>query len=136
MSHEKAHQRGIAREAEATFLGTVAGALAPHPLARYGAASRVASQLVNSLQFRAHADYRRLNAELLPGIRRDFEDSNRYFRRYANVTQEWHSALNDRYLRANRIRGGTRDYGRAATLLLLYAREHGTVLPDTTSVDR
>lgn len=33
IAHEKAHQRGIAREAEATFLGFIAGALAPHPSA-------------------------------------------------------------------------------------------------------
>jgi len=134
MAHEKAHQRGVAREAEATFLGSIAGALAPHPLARYGAASRVASQLLSTIAFRARADYDRLNTELLPGIHRDIEDRNQYYRRYRNVTQQWHSALNDRYLRANRVRAGTRDYGRAATLLLLYAREHGTVLPDALAV--
>ena len=52
MAHEKAHQRGIAGEAEASFLGFVATALAPDALARYSAAVFAQEQLLSALPAR------------------------------------------------------------------------------------
>jgi hypothetical protein len=119
MAHEKAHQRGVAIEAEASFLGFLVCSLSPDPLARYAAASFAQSQLVAALPQR---ERRRLAGERLPGVVRDFRDLEEYRRRNESVAGTVQSAVNDRYLRANRVPGGIQSYGRSAFLLILYAR--------------
>jgi hypothetical protein len=132
MAHEKAHQRGSTSEAEAGFLGFVASALAPHPLSRYSAAMSARSQLLTGLFAVDPAAARRIGAQLLPGPRRDIAALRDWFGRYNSFVMAVGSALNDRYLRANRVRGGTDDYARAAWLLVGFARQHdGALLPQT-----
>jgi hypothetical protein len=121
MAHEKAHQRGIAIEAEASFLGFLVCSLSPDPLARYAAASFAQAQLVGALPQR---ERRRLAAERLPGVVRDLRDLEEYRRRNESVAGTVQSAVNDRYLRANRVPGGIQSYGRSAFLLILYTRQH------------
>lgn len=128
MAHEKAHQRGIASESEANFLGFAAGALAPSPLARYAAAVFAERQLMASLASTDRDAWRRLRADLHPGVTRDLDDLAAYFRRHAGVTESLGRAVNDRFLRANRVPGGIRDYSRSARLLVVWARQYGGVI--------
>lgn len=131
MAHEMAHQRGVTTEAEATFLGLIAASLAPDPLARYSAATYASSQLASALLQTAPEEMRRIFAARLPGIRRDIADLNAYFQQFAGPAQQVGSAINDRYLRANRVPGGTANYGRAVRLLITFSRLHGPgVLPE------
>jgi hypothetical protein len=121
MAHEKAHQRGVAIEAEASFLGYLASVLSDDPHARYAAASFAQSQLVSALP----AGERRRVARLrLPGVERDLQDLEAYQRRNRTAATGVQSAMNDRYLRANRVPGGILSYGLSARLLIQYAREH------------
>jgi hypothetical protein len=121
MAHEMAHQRGVAIEAEASFLGFLVCSFSPDPLARYAAASFAQAQLVGALPGR---ERRRVSAMRLPGVTRDLRDLDEYNRRNQTVAGEVQSAVNDRYLRANRVPGGIQSYGRSARLLIVYAREH------------
>lgn len=131
MAHEMAHQRGVTTEAEATFLGLIAASLAPDRLARYSAATYASSQLASALLQTAPDEMRRIFANRLPGIRRDIADLNAYFQQFEGPAQQVGSAINDRYLRANRVPGGTANYGRAVRLLITFSRVHGPgVLPE------
>jgi hypothetical protein len=121
VAHEKAHQRGTAVEAEASFLGFLVCSLSPDPLARYAAASFAQSQLMAALPAR---ERRRIAAQRIPGVVRDLRDLDEYRRRNASAAGAVQSAVNDRYLRANRVPGGIQSYGRSALLLILYARQH------------
>lgn len=129
MGHEKAHQRGVSSEAEASFLGYVAGATAPDPLARYSAAFFAQRQLLAALAPSAPDEARRIAGLRLPGVRRDLADLAVYLNRYRGVTRVIGTAVNDRYLRANRVPGGIRNYGHATRLLITWARRTGTVIP-------
>jgi hypothetical protein len=130
MAHEKAHQRGIASEAEAGFLGFVAAALAPDPLSRYGAALFAQGQLLSALAGASPDDARRLAGERLPGVRRDLQEMAEYNRRFRGPVRAVGIAMNDRYLRANRVPGGVRNYGQAARLMVTWARlNEGRLLP-------
>jgi hypothetical protein len=132
MAHEMAHQRGVTTEAEATFLGLIAAALAPDSLARYSAVVSVAGQLASALRSTAPDEFERISARLLPGIRRDEADLRAYFQRFEGPAQRVGGAINDRYLRANRVPGGTANYGRSVRLLITWSRLHsGAVLPDS-----
>lgn len=130
MAHEMAHQRGVTTEAEATFLGLIAAALAPDPVARYSAMVSAAGQLAGALRSTAPDEFKRISALLLPGIRRDEADLRAFFEQFEGPAQRVGGAINDRYLRANRVPGGTANYGRSVRLLITWSRLHnGEVLP-------
>jgi hypothetical protein len=127
MCHEKAHQRGIAVEAEASFVGFIACGLSSDPLARYSAASFAQGQLVGALPARERL---RVAAQRLPGVQRDLVDLDAYLARNRTRASAVQNAVNDRYLRANRVPGGVRSYALSVRLLILYAqRNDGALLP-------
>lgn len=130
MAHEKAHQRGVAREAEASFLGYLAASLSGDPLARYSAAYFAQKQLLNVLAGASPDEWRRVAGERLPGVRRDVRAAAEYYAKYRGVTRTIGTAVNDRYLRANQVPGGVLNYGHAARLLVEFARRNGaSILP-------
>lgn len=124
MAHEKAHQRGIAPEDEANFMGWWAASLADDPLLRYSSALFAAGQL-RALAHRVCPDSSMGTAPYLPGVQRDLDDLRRYWRRGRHQTQEFSRRVNDRYLRANRVAGGIESYFGSALLLLRLADRQG-----------
>jgi hypothetical protein len=131
MAHEMAHQRGVTTEAEATFLGLIAAALAPDPLARYSAAVSAVNHVLPPLIRLVPEEFARISGLRVPGIKRDAADLSAYFKQFSGPAQKVGSAVNDRYLRANRVPGGTLNYSRAVRLLITYSRVHGPgVLPE------
>jgi len=130
MAHEKAHQRGITSEADASFVGFTAAALSPDPLARYAAAMFAASQLLTTLAAADPEAHARIAASRLAGTRRDLADLAVWINRFNGVADRVATAVNDRYLRVNRVPGGVTNYGRSVRLLIEYARHNdGRVMP-------
>ena len=130
MAHEKAHQRGYTGEADASFLGFVAAALSPDPLARYSAAYYAHAQLVSALAMVDRDAARDLIARRLPGVQRDVEHAAEYSRRYEGAAREIGRGVNDRYLRAHGVDHGVQDYRRSIQQIVLHARLHdGEVVP-------
>ena len=131
MGHEQAHQRGITSEAEASFLGFVATALAPARLGRYNAAVWAHGQLGNALVRADRRAWARISATRLPGVTRDLRDLAAFLSRPSLIGRRVGALVNDRYLRANRVPGGRQNYALSARLLIEYARQHeGTLFPD------
>ncbi len=130
MAHEKAHQRGIGPESEASFLGYVAGTLAPHAHARYSALVFAQGQLLRVLARADREAAREVVANRFPGIQRDLEDWSEYWEEFEGVGTTIGRAVNDRYLRSNRVRAGVQSYGLSVRLLITFAAQHdGTVVP-------
>jgi len=125
MAHEKAHQRGFTWEADANFLGFMAAALAPDPLARYAAASFAQTQLLGALGGRAPEQAERIAGQRLPGVARDVEDLWAYYLRMLGLAADFGSALNHRFLMANGVDDGVGDYRRSTWLLVMQARQNG-----------
>jgi hypothetical protein len=126
MGHEQAHQRGITSEGEANFLGFVVASLAPGRLARYSAALYAHSVLVGALARVDRDAARRLIADRFPGVQRDFDDIAAFYDRYrSRIGSRVEQAVNDHYLRANRVPGGVANYGIGTQLMIEYARQHG-----------
>ncbi len=130
MAHEKAHQRGIGPESEASFLGYVAGTLAPHAHARYSALVFAQGQLLRVLARADREAAREVVANRFPGIRRDLQDLSEYWEQFQGVGTTIGRAVNDRYLRTNRVRAGVQSYGLSVRLLITFAEQHdGAVVP-------
>jgi hypothetical protein len=137
MAHEKAHQRGIGPESEASFLGFVAGALAPHPHARYSALVSAQGQLLRVLARADREAAQEVVANRFPGIRRDLEDLSEYWEQFQGVGTTIGRAVNDRYLRTNRVRAGVGSYGLSVRLLITFAAQHGgNVVPQDGTTER
>lgn len=125
-AHEQAHQRGIARENEATFAGILAAIHSDDPMARYSGWARA----LRSLQ----ADLRRVDPTawaqeirpaLHPGVVRDWQDYIDYLVESRSAASPIVEATNDAYLRAHGVPGGIASYDRVTTLLLEWAHRHG-----------
>lgn len=130
--HEQAHQRGIARENEATFAGVLAAIHADDLLVRYSGWARILRSLMRDLARVDRETRDALMEELVPGVRRDWGDYVRWYEENRSVAGPAATAVNDTYLRAHAVPGGVGSYSRDTTLLLQWARRHQgrlTVLP-------
>lgn len=130
--HEQAHQRGIARENEATFAGVLAAVHADDPYVRYSGWARVVRSLQRDLSRADREAWDSAMAALSPGVRRDWGDYVRWYEENRSVGGPVATAVNDTYLRAHAVPGGIRSYDRVTTLLLQWARRYDgrlTVLP-------
>lgn len=131
VAHEQAHQRGLARENEATFAGALAAIHSEDPLARYSGWARVLRALVADLTRVDREEWVTLRGELLPGVVRDWQDYIDYLLDSRSAAAPIVEATNDAYLRAHGVPGGIESYDRVTTLLLEWARTHdGDLLVD------
>ena len=128
MAHEKAHQRGTGPESEASFLGFVAGAQAPHAHARYAAYVFAQDQLLDMLARADRDTFKRVSTQQYPGVQRDLLDNAIYWRQFRGVGTAMGRRVNDRFLRTNRVKGGLSNYGRSVRLLLTFAKQNGGTL--------
>ncbi|MCH7858041.1 MAG: DUF3810 domain-containing protein [Gemmatimonadetes bacterium] len=128
MAHEKAHQRGTGPESEASFLGFVAAAHAPHPHARYAAYVFAQGQLLGMLARADRGKFRRVAMRRYPGVQRDLADDAVYWSQFRGVGTSLGRSINDRFLRTNRVRGGLTSYRRSVRLLLTFAKQNGGTL--------
>jgi hypothetical protein len=136
MAHEKAHQRGVGPESEANFLGFVAASRSPHPLARYAAYVFAQGQLIQALSTLDREAAAAVASERVPGIARDQAAAREYWAAFRGVGTSVGRAVNDRYLRANRVRAGVASYGLSVRLLILFAREDEQHLVPVRQGDR
>ena len=125
MAHEKAHQRGTGPESEASFLAFVAGALAPHPHARYSAYVFAQGQLLGQLARADRETFQRVASRRYVGVQRDLAAASAYARRFRGVGTSVGRSMNDRALRTNRVDGGVLSYRLSVRLLLTFAELNG-----------
>lgn len=120
-AHEKAHQRMVASEDEATFFGILACASSDDPLLRYAAWEGMSRQLLRAVAVTNRSAAVQLHATLSPGVRRDQEAVAAWWEGYTGPMERVAEWFNDHYLRANKVEGGVQAYGRAGRLILAYA---------------
>ena len=121
IAHEKAHQRGFAREDEANFIAFLICIKANNAYVRYCGFLR-ALRLLTALRQTVPDDrYREIVAALGAGPRADLRASVEFWRtRRSRFFGDAAERANDSYLRANRVASGVRNYGEVVTLLLNY----------------
>ncbi|MCC6797051.1 MAG: DUF3810 domain-containing protein [Candidatus Hydrogenedentes bacterium] len=125
IAHEKAHQRCIANEDEANFLGFLACVLSDDPYARYAGYLFAQRQLMGELIKIDPAAVGALVTLRCKGVQSDVTYSKIFWHLYGGPAQNFGHAMNDAYLKANRVEGGAFSYQMSARLLVLLARKHG-----------
>ncbi|HZS10514.1 MAG TPA: DUF3810 domain-containing protein [Blastocatellia bacterium] len=134
IAHEKAHQRGFAREDDASFVAFLVCTGSADPYVRYsgylsalGIVGRFGGMLVR--ESLPPDRYREIYRQLGPGPRADLKAISAFWGRYQGQLSQVSQRVNDSYLRANRVAGGVASYGGVDGLIIRYYLKHpaGTV---------
>ncbi len=128
LAHETAHQRGVAHESDANFLGYVVASRSPDPLLRYSAYVFAQRQLLNALARTDPEARDALAEERLPGVQRDAIDLRRFWQRVEGMGTRLGTQVNHAYLQQQGIPEGVQSYGGSLTSLVRYARSRGGTL--------
>jgi hypothetical protein len=127
IAHEQAHQRGFASEDEANFFGFLACVYSDDDFVRYGgwlfAQRKILSALLKVRPERASE----LIEMRVPGVQRDVDGMRAFWKRYQGAGTTVGSAVNDAYLRANRVEGGIQSYSLSTRLIVAWFRENPSI---------
>jgi uncharacterized protein DUF3810 len=134
-AHELAHQRGIAREDEANYVGYLACRDHPDADFRYSGTFRAGLYALGALAQADRAAYRILAASLSPALRRDLAATAAWRARYESRLGDVQDRVNDAYLKTQGERDGIRSYGRMVDLLVAERRSMHA-LPQGTAATR
>jgi len=125
VAHEKAHQRGIALEDEANFVGYIACIVSDDPYLRYSGYLFGHQQLLGELARRDLPRARQLVGLRLKGVERDVAFIRAFWRQYEGRAAVLSEAVNDTYLRSQGERRGMAAYAASRSLIVLFARHNG-----------
>jgi hypothetical protein len=119
IAHEKAHQRGFAREDEANFIAFLVCVNSTDPFVRYSGylnALKVVGAFVTSdPQF-----YKNLFERIGEGVRNDLRARAAFWARTQGPGRVVAHRVNNSYLKANRIGSGTQSYAEDIALIVGY----------------
>lgn len=117
-AHEKAHQRGFARENEATVIGILACLASSDPAVFYAGALGLFVALDREVA-RVDREARQRIWKMLPGRAvADFEAEAAFWNLHEGVASAVSEKVNDTYLKAQGVPSGVRSYGETARLIL------------------
>lgn len=128
-AHELAHQRGFARENEATVVGLLACLASKDPFVRYGGSLGLFASLDRELR-RLDPSAREAVWARLPRVAvGDFEREAAFWKRFDGPAATVSEKVNDRYLKTQGVRSGVQSYGETTRLLLQAAATPGIRIP-------
>jgi hypothetical protein len=130
VAHEKAHQRGYAREDEASFIAYVVCTSSNHPFVRYSGYLRGLRVLAALRAAVPPEKYRGIVDRLDAGVRADLRESDAFWQRgLSRRLSKVADRANDTYLRANSVRSGTANYGEVVALIIGYYLTYSPNVP-------
>jgi hypothetical protein len=118
-AHEKAHQRGFARENEATVIGVLACLSSPDPVVRYSGALGLFASFDRDLGGADPSVRRRAWASLPPLAVEDLRQEAAFWKVHAGFAGALSEKANDAYLKAQGIRSGVGSYSETTGLFVL-----------------
>jgi Protein of unknown function (DUF3810) len=117
-SHEAAHQRGFAREDEASFVAHLACRFHPDRDFNYAGALASSVHAANALHATDHEAWKAIEDRRSEAVRRDLRALREWAARYEGPAARAAEKVNDAYLRSQGEKEGVRSYGRMVDLLL------------------
>lgn len=118
IGHELAHQRGVAREDYANFVGIVASLESGEPDYCYSAAVMGYVYLGNALYRADYAGWKELYATISPAVRCDLNAHNAYWQQFDGRAEEVSDRLYEKLLETVGETRGMASYGACVDLLV------------------
>ncbi len=119
LAHEKAHQMGIANEAEASFLAYIVCTTSSDSLVNYSGRLTVLGRMLRHASGYL-AGYAEIRARVRPEIFEDFRAIRRRWLPQVGAVSRISGTMYDHYLKANKIREGRKNYGGVVSLVYLW----------------
>ncbi|MBO5092166.1 MAG: DUF3810 domain-containing protein [Clostridia bacterium] len=120
-AHEMAHQRGIAREDEASFVGFLALTHSNEPYLRYSAYLNLYMSLLSDLKREDKELYNKARYQLNEKVQAELISYSKHYEKYRNSTiSKVSNTINNAYLQANGDKNGTKSYDRLSKLACAY----------------
>ena len=116
--HEKAHQRGFARENEATVIGVLACLESKDRIVRYSGALGLFVSFDRDLATVRSEERARIWALLPRSAVEEFRAEAAFWKRYDGVAGKVSEKVNDTYLKAQGVRSGVQSYSETTRLFL------------------
>ena len=120
VSHELAHQRRVASEAEANFVGIAAAISSDKPVYQYSAYLSGLTHLSNALYKADREAWAAISVTLTPEIRIDWNDNSSYWAQFESPVETVATTVYDSYLKHNDQELGIKSYGACVDLLVEY----------------
>ena len=130
IAHELAHQRGVAREDEANFVGILACLEDGDPTFVYSAALMAYVYLGNALHSADYAAWETVYRSLNEDVRRDLNVHNAYWDRFETKAAEVSDKVYDTMLKSYGQSMGVQSYGAVVDLLIAWYLEGGFQVED------
>ncbi len=118
VSHELAHQRGIANEEDANFVGYLACINHPDSDFQYSGYFTALNYVLGAISREDRTLAKELAALLHPSVIKDMKDARNQMMRYQSPLTEVGTSINDAYLKSRLVSDGTKSYGRFVDLLV------------------
>lgn len=121
IAHEMAHQRMIASEAEANFVGIMAAIHSSNPVFQYSGYLMGLTHLSNALSGVNPEEVRAIFSETFtPELSTDWNDNNSYWKELDSPVEEIAEQTYDQFLKQNHQSLGVQSYGACVDLLVTY----------------
>ena len=121
LAHEKAHQLGIASEAECNLFATIICTSGAHPLVRYSGYLQTTSYLLSNLRKISPDRYREITDQIDPRIKADYRAIQEHWQKGINPTlSAMQDKVYDTYLKTNKQQSGILSYSEMTGLLVTW----------------
>ncbi|MEO0572987.1 MAG: DUF3810 domain-containing protein [Bacteroidota bacterium] len=116
--HEVGHQIGYASEDATNFIGLLVTSANPDPYFQYAAQSHGLAYCLSDLRRKDEKAFKVAFEKLRPGVRENYAQLNRFWRRYENPTEPIFKSMFNAFLKANNQERGIESYNAVVGLLI------------------
>lgn len=118
--HEMAHQMGYASESECNFIGFMASTKNSDLYFKYSGYSFALRYCLANWQVRNKTVFQQLLQSIHPGILKNYEESDTFWKSYETPIEEGFHLFYDRFLKWNQQKEGIEGYSKLVNLLVNY----------------
>lgn len=118
--HEMAHQIGFGSESECNFIGFLAGIKNKDLYFQYSALSNALRYCMSNIGMKNEKEFERLKVKINPGIIKNYQESEDFWRQYDTFIDKAFHAFYDQYLKSNQQEEGIDSYSKFVDLLVNY----------------
>jgi hypothetical protein len=118
--HEMAHQMGYASESECNFIGFMASVKNENLYFKYSGYSFALRYCLANWQIRNESVYKQLLQTVHPGILKNYEESNAFWKSYETPIETGFHLFYDSFLKWNQQKDGMEGYSKFVNLMVNY----------------
>ncbi len=122
--HEVGHQIGYSAENEVNFIGYLVTMYNEDIYFKYSASAYALGYCLRELRLKDEAAYKRINAKLHPGVKKNYAEVNAFWKGYENPLEPVFKSIFNTFLKANQQKKGIRSYGMVVSLLVNYHKKY------------